>query len=84
MDFSFFNAFLRADSWPPDEPWMAGMPLHYYYFGQVLSSVPILIAGSHPAVGYNLMSATIPGAGRGPAGGPRTGIPRRGSWRRHR
>ncbi len=63
MDFSFLNAFLRADAWPPDEPWLAGMPLHYYYFGQVLSSVPILISGCHPAVGYNLMSATIPALG---------------------
>ncbi len=63
MDFSFLNAFLRAQSWPPDEPWMAGMPLHYYYFGQVLASVPILTAGVHPAVGYNLMSATIPAFG---------------------
>ncbi len=63
MDFSFLNAFLRAQSWPPDEPWMAGMPLHYYYFGQVLASVPILTAGTNPAVGYNLMSATIPAFG---------------------
>ena len=60
MDFSFLNAFLRAQSWPPDEPWMAGMPLHYYYFGQVLAAVPMLTAGTNPAVGYNLMSATIP------------------------
>ncbi len=63
MDFSFLNAFLRASSWPPGEPWMAGMPLHYYYFGQVLSSFPILVSGAHPAVGYNLMAASIPALG---------------------
>ena len=40
MDFSFPNAFLRASSWPPREPWTAGMPLHYYYSGQVLGVVP--------------------------------------------
>ena len=60
MDFSFLNAFLRAPQWPTGEPWMAGMPLHYYYFGEVLAAFPILIAGCSPAVGYNLMSATIP------------------------
>ena len=60
MDFSFLNAFLRASSWPPGEPWMAGMPLHYYYFGQVLALFPIQVAGCHPAVGYNLMAASIP------------------------
>ncbi len=60
MDFAFLNAFLDASVWPPGEPWMAGMPLHYYYFGQVLASVPILVVGCSSGVGYNLMAATIP------------------------
>nr|MCU0305977.1 DUF2298 domain-containing protein [Thermoanaerobaculales bacterium] len=60
MDFAFLNAFLRAEAWPTGEPWMAGMPLHYYYFGEVLASFPILAAGCSPGVGYNLMAATIP------------------------
>ncbi len=60
MDFSFLNAFLHAPQWPTGEPWMAGMPLHYYYFGEILAAFPILVAGCSPAVGYNLVSATIP------------------------
>ncbi len=60
MDFSFLNAFLNAPQWPSGEPWMAGMPLHYYYFGEVLASFPILVAGCSAGVGYNLMSATVP------------------------
>jgi len=65
MDFSFLNAFVDARAWPPGEPWMAGMPLHYYYFGEVLAAFPILAAGTAPAVGYNLMSATIPALAAG-------------------
>lgn len=60
MDFSFLNAFLRAPHWPPGEPWMAGMPLHYYYFGEVLAAFPILVGGCTSGVGYNLISASIP------------------------
>jgi len=60
MDFSFLNAFLQAPHWPPGEPWMAGMPLHYYYFGEVLAAYPMLVAGCSSGVGYNLISATIP------------------------
>jgi YYY domain-containing protein len=60
MDFTFLNAFLRAPDWPPGEPWMAGMPLHYYYFGEVLAAFPMLVAGCSAGVGYNLFSATIP------------------------
>jgi YYY domain-containing protein len=39
---------------------MAGMPLHYYYFGEVLAAFPMLAAGCSSGVGYNLISATIP------------------------
>ena len=60
MDFSFLNAFLNASQWPSGEPWMAGMPLHYYYFGDVLAAFPMLVAGCSAGVGYNLMSASVP------------------------
>jgi YYY domain-containing protein len=60
MDFTFLNAFLRAPSWPPGEPWLAGLPLHYYYFGEVLGTLPIQLAGSSGAIGYNLVAAAIP------------------------
>jgi YYY domain-containing protein len=60
MDFSFLNSFVQSASWPPGEPWMAGMSLHYYYFGEVLAAFPILVAGCSAGVGYNLMSASIP------------------------
>jgi len=60
MDFSFFNAFLRAGHWPPGEPWMAGEALHYYYFGEILSVFQTLLIGIDSGVGYNLVCATIP------------------------
>jgi len=63
MDFSFLNNFVNAPAWPPGEPWMAGMPLHYYYFGEVLATFPIQVAGCTTAVGYNLISSTIPALG---------------------
>ncbi len=60
MDFAFLNAFLRAEAWPPGEPWLAGMPLHYYYFGEILAAMPLLAGRIPPAVGYNLMAAVVP------------------------
>lgn len=69
MDFSFFNAFARADHWPPGEPWMAGEPLHYYYFGSVLSAVPTLVTGVDTAVAYNLMCASVPALAWAPLAG---------------
>jgi len=60
MDFSFFNAFVNSSHWPPGEPWMAGEKLHYYYFGQVLTSFPALLTDLDTAVAYNLNCAIIP------------------------
>ncbi len=65
MDFTFLNAFLNAPHWPPGEPWMAGMRLHYYAFGEVLAAVPIHLASVGAAVGYNLMAATLPALAAG-------------------
>ncbi len=66
MDLSFLGAFVRADAWPPGEPWLAGMPLYYYYFGEVLASWPILLTGTPVALGYNLMAASVPALAAAP------------------
>lgn len=80
MDFAFLNAFLRAPAWPPGEPWMAGMPLHYYYFGEVLAAVPILVSGCSASVGYNLIAATIPALGAAILAGFGLAVARRRRW----
>src|SRR4030042_1673950 len=33
MDFEFLNAILRADSFPPQDPWLPGHTLPMYIFG---------------------------------------------------
>jgi len=59
MDFGFVNAVLRAESMPPRDIWLAGEPINYYYFGQVICAY--LAAGSRtvPEYAYNLMIATL-------------------------
>jgi YYY domain-containing protein len=80
MDFSFLNSFVRSTSWPPMEPWMAGMSLHYYYFGEVLAAFPILVTGCSTGVGYNLMSAAIPALGAAVLAGFGLLLTRRRRW----
>jgi len=80
MDLSFLNSFVRSASWPPMEPWMAGMSLHYYYFGEVLAAFPILVTGCSTGVGYNLISATIPALGAAVLAGFGLLLTRRWRW----
>ena len=62
MDFAFLNASLRADSAPPQDPWLAGHSISYYYFGYYLMALLVKLSGVAPAVGFNLALAFLFGA----------------------
>ncbi|MGH7899238.1 MAG: DUF2298 domain-containing protein, partial [Candidatus Binatia bacterium] len=59
MDFAFFNTLLRDDHFPPEDPWLSGVPINYYYFGYLLFANLARLTGVEPAVAYNLSLATI-------------------------
>ena len=59
MDFSFLNAIYRSTVMPPPEPWFAGSPLIYTYFGHyVVAGVGKALA-IQPAVMFNLGIALV-------------------------
>ena len=60
MDFAFLNASAAAKYMPPVDPWFASEPINYYYFGHYLAAYLSKLGGFAPAVGYNLMFATLP------------------------
>jgi YYY domain-containing protein len=59
MDFAFLNAVVRAESFPPEDPWLAGHGISYYYFGHLLIGMMTVVSGVVPAVGYNLGLALV-------------------------
>jgi YYY domain-containing protein len=59
MDFAFFNAMQRTGSFPPNDPWLAGFSVNYYYFGYLLMAAMALLTGIEPAVAFNLSLALI-------------------------
>ncbi|MHB0868340.1 MAG: DUF2298 domain-containing protein [Chloroflexota bacterium] len=59
MDFAFLNALYRTESFPPEDPWMSGHGISYYYFGYLLLATVAKLSGVPAAVGYNLGVALV-------------------------
>ncbi|MFN3974054.1 MAG: DUF2298 domain-containing protein [Dehalococcoidia bacterium] len=58
MDLMLFTAAARARWFPPEDPWLAGMPVSYYYGGYLVYALHGKLAGVVNGVGYNLALST--------------------------
>ncbi len=54
MEFMFLNSILRSSSFPPQDAWLSGFGVSYYYFGYVMMSAMTRLAGTVPSVAYNI------------------------------
>jgi YYY domain-containing protein len=59
MDMAFMTAIDAADSFPPNDPWMAGEDLNYYYLGHLVAALPMGLLGGAPDESYNLALAVL-------------------------
>ena len=54
MDFAFLNANIVADSFPPQDPWLSGNSISYYYFGYLMNGSLSKLTGVSSGISYNL------------------------------
>ncbi len=60
MDFGFLASVIRGESFPPQNQWMAGLPISYsFYYGHLMMGVLAKFLGVVPAVAYNLGLITL-------------------------
>ncbi len=57
MDFSFINGILASPSMPPQDPWLSGGSISYYYFGYLIVAVLCKITQVTSGEAFNLMIA---------------------------
>jgi len=60
MDFGFLNAVLQSRFFPPEDPWLAGQSISYYYFGHFTMAMVTKLTGITSAVAYNLAISLVP------------------------
>ena len=54
MDFAFLNAATRVEHFPPNDPWLSGHSISYYYGGYFLVAMVGKLAAVDTSIGYNL------------------------------
>ncbi|MEA3407513.1 MAG: DUF2298 domain-containing protein [Chloroflexota bacterium] len=54
MDFAFLNAILRSPRVPPNDPWLSGFSISYYYFGYLTVALVTRLCGVLSGMAYNL------------------------------
>ncbi len=59
MELAFISATMRSEQFPPNDPWMAGYSISYYYFGYVMAAMLGLLSGAPSTMTFNLMIALL-------------------------
>jgi len=57
MELAFINSILLSPNFPPQDPWLSGYAISYYYFGYILVSLLIRVTGVASSVAFNLSSS---------------------------
>ena len=59
MEFAFINSIMRNGAMPPEDPWLSGYAISYYYFGYVIVALVTSFSGATASVGFNLGIALV-------------------------
>ena len=59
MELAFIQAILRAEAFPPHDPWLSGYAISYYYFGYLLTAGLATALGTPGPVAFNLGVALV-------------------------
>lgn len=59
MELAFINSIHSSPDMPPNDPWLSGYSISYYYFGYLMVSMLSMASGVSGAVGFNLGVALV-------------------------
>ena len=59
MEFMFINALLRSPAFPPQDAWLSGHAISYYYFGYVMVASLARLTGTVSSAAFNLGLALL-------------------------
>ncbi len=63
MELAFISAIMRSQTFPPQDPWLSGYAISYYYFGYVMTALLARVTDVPGSMAHNLMTSLIFGLG---------------------
>ena len=54
MELAFINSIYHSPSFPPNDPWLSGYSISYYYFGYLIVALFMQLLGTASGVSFNL------------------------------
>ncbi len=58
MDLMFITSIMTSPTFPPNDGWMAGYSISYYYFGYVMAAMLSTLSGVSSTVGFSMTLAS--------------------------
>ncbi len=59
MELAFLSGVRASETFPPQDPWLSGYSISYYYFGYVIISMLTIVSDVPTEVGFNLGIALL-------------------------
>jgi YYY domain-containing protein len=59
MDFALLNGIIQSRALPPQDPWLSGFGINYYYLGYFQAAVQTVLSGLPSSITFNLNLATL-------------------------
>ncbi|QPC81576.1 hypothetical protein G4Y79_18040 [Phototrophicus methaneseepsis] len=59
MELMFISSIMRSDTFPPNDAWLAGYSISYYYFGYVIAAMLSMVSGVSSGIGFSAMISML-------------------------
>ncbi len=59
MELMFINSILRSETFPPQDAWLSGYAISYYYFGYVMTAMLARLSNISGSLAHNLMLSLV-------------------------
>ena len=59
MEMAFISGIMRSENFPPNDTWLSGFSISYYYFGYVMAAMLSMLSGVSSGVGFSMTNALL-------------------------